>query len=976
VKPKIFTFLFILVIPVWLSAQTQDDYYAKLSDIYVAATTDKEEARKLAKELFQLVKDTKELQDYANYFALSQIFTTQAPDKEWAKKCKDLADAALQNYISGASASASTQVGSGDANVALEWSNKYFTPLFENEDPKNAIKALKYLSDHPQLQDFNNYTYIAYAFEKNGDFPSARKYYAHAMTLVIDDKNIYLPYSYHANFLSKSGEYLKADEMVRKIERLSKEAIEVFRISYYTDLLGTRSWYYLYIGDYLNYIEASNKMYDHFDQVSVDLSCTFTQSSRLMINAYSYETLKDYKKALEFYTARDAQYRNELTCYNDRYPKNKQLMLSMLPIFEIKIGLKSKTEAQLGALIKETETYYKSFKKYGNLNTRHMKAVQLGFLGAPSYHEQFDKVQQEINDTKDFSESTLPFSFYAYFTMRDRSWSQSKNAYDQLFKHNIDWINDLIFTFGEKAFITYFNNKLKIGYENFHSFVKLSKQQNHPYYKDLVAQAYDNILLTKSIGFKSTQKRKKAFLRSNDASVVQLYNNWMLKKQQLMQSYQKDQSATPNQKGITINNDSLTMLQTVVDNMENELSVKASGFQKYLKIRQPKWKEVRNKLKDNEAAIEMIRFGWRDQVYYADSTFYAAYIIKKNSAHPEVVYLPTLGKDLEQKHYNLYRNSIRLKIDESNSYEQYWQPIQNHLDGIDKVFFSPDGIYHLINLPTLKNGSTNKFLLNELQIQNVTTTALTAATDNQNVKTATLIGRPAYEIAIAQPVTSQEEATRSFVAHFRDTDIDDLPGTEDEIVTIQKQMTSQSIKANVFLSAEATEQVLYDLDHPDILHIATHGYWSKIDYATTDGYRMFNAMVNSGLLLAGVTNYYQQDNQPQGHDGILTAYEAQNLALEDTDLVVLSACETGLGHFDAGEGVYGLQRAFRAAGAKSVMTSLWKVDDTATKEFMIAFYDCYLSTNDKIDAFRKAQLALKNKYPQPYYWGAFVMTGE
>lgn len=962
--------------PICLFAQTQEDYYAQLSNIYVTAATDKEEAKKLAKELFQLVEDTKALQDYANYFALSQIFTTQTPDEKWAKKCKDLADKALQRLIGGASTSVDTSTGSGEANVGLEWSNKYFTPLFKNEDPKNAIKALRYLSDHPQLQDFNNYTYIAYAFEKNGDFPSAKKYYDHAMTLVKDDKNIYHPYGYHANFLSKSGEYLKADEMVRRIERLSKEAVDIFRISYYSDLLGTRSWYYLYIGDYLNYKEASNKMYDHFDQLNEELYCSFMKSSRLMINAYSYEMLKNYEKALEYYQTRDELYKSEMTCYNDRYPNNQQLMLSMLPIFEIKIGLRSNVQDQLEALIQETETYYKSFEQYGNLNTRHMKAVQLGFLGAPSYHQQFDIVLKEINDTKDFSESTLPFSFYSYFTMRDRNLAKSKNAYNKLFEHNIHWINDLIFTFGEKAFVTYYNNKLKIGYENFHSFVKLTKQQDHAFYKELVGQAYDNILLTKSIGFKSSQKRKKAFLRSNDTSVIELYNNWMLKKQQLIQSYQKAQSSTPDQEETAINKDSLIILQQVVDKMENELSVKASGFQKYLKIEQTKWKDVRSKLKDNEAAIEMIRFEWRDQVYYSDSTFYAAYIIKKSSTHPEVIYLPTLAKDLENKHYNLYRNSIRLKIEENNSYEQYWQPIQKHLEDIDKVFFSPDGIYHLINLPTLKNGNSDKYLLDELQIQNVTTTALTATLDNQNLKTATLIGRPAYKIDMVQPVTPQEETTRSFVANFRNVEIADLPGTEDEIVTIQKQMILQSIKTNVFLSSDATEQVLYDLDDPDILHIATHGYWSKIDYATTNGYRMFNAMVNSGLLLAGVTNYYQQDNLPNGHDGILTAYEAQNLELEKTDLVVLSACETGLGHFDAGEGVYGLQRAFRAAGAKSVMTSLWKVDDIATKEFMIAFYGYYLSSNDKIEAFRKAQLELKNKYPQPYYWGAFVMTGE
>ncbi|MFN8290823.1 MAG: CHAT domain-containing protein [Chitinophagaceae bacterium] len=130
------------------------------------------------------------------------------------------------------------------------------------------------------------------------------------------------------------------------------------------------------------------------------------------------------------------------------------------------------------------------------------------------------------------------------------------------------------------------------------------------------------------------------------------------------------------------------------------------------------------------------------------------------------------------------------------------------------------------------------------------------------------------------------------------------------------------------------------------------------------------------LLLAGVVNYYEKDEFSDTYDGVFTPYEAQNLDLQHTSLVILSACETTLGYLDAGEGVYGLQRAFRAAGAGSIMTSLWKVDDNATKDFMIAFYDEYLRTKDKSAAFVKAQRTIRDKYIHPYYWGAFIMVGE
>jgi CHAT domain-containing protein len=109
---------------------------------------------------------------------------------------------------------------------------------------------------------------------------------------------------------------------------------------------------------------------------------------------------------------------------------------------------------------------------------------------------------------------------------------------------------------------------------------------------------------------------------------------------------------------------------------------------------------------------------------------------------------------------------------------------------------------------------------------------------------------------------------------------------------------------------------------------------------------------------------------------VLTAFEAQTLDLSNTDLVVLSACETAQGEIKNGEGVFGLQRAFQVAGAKSVITSLWRVDDAATEMLMTQFYTRWLKGTDKWQALKEAQKEVQKKYPQPYYWGAFVMVGR
>ncbi|HQV06137.1 MAG TPA: CHAT domain-containing protein, partial [Chitinophagaceae bacterium] len=183
-------------------------------------------------------------------------------------------------------------------------------------------------------------------------------------------------------------------------------------------------------------------------------------------------------------------------------------------------------------------------------------------------------------------------------------------------------------------------------------------------------------------------------------------------------------------------------------------------------------------------------------------------------------------------------------------------------------------------------------------------------------------------------------------------------------------------KINMYQKELASEEQLKKTVSPKVLHIATHGYWSNAGEKATEGFRIFNAMANSGLLLSGVVNYYNTHPYPNTYDGVLTAYEAQNLDLTNTSLVVLSACETSLGRLDAGEGVYGLQRAFRAAGAGSIITSLWKVDDNATKDFMIAFYAELIQSKNTTKAFIHAQKTIKEKYKLPYFWGAFVLVGE
>src|SRR5690606_20300454 len=147
---------------------------------------------------------------------------------------------------------------------------------------------------------------------------------------------------------------------------------------------------------------------------------------------------------------------------------------------------------------------------------------------------------------------------------------------------------------------------------------------------------------------------------------------------------------------------------------------------------------------------------------------------------------------------------------------------------------------------------------------------------------------------------------------------------------------------------------------PDILHVATHGFWFKEHEAARA-----DAMFNSGLLFAGVMNQ-QAQGVTDSNDGILTAYEVQGMNLEGTQLAVLSACETALGHVEVGEGVFGLQRAFKIAGVEKLMMSLWKVDDEATRLLFESFYKNWMTGKRSIDeAFQLAQQEIKKVYKDP-----------
>ena len=170
---------------------------------------------------------------------------------------------------------------------------------------------------------------------------------------------------------------------------------------------------------------------------------------------------------------------------------------------------------------------------------------------------------------------------------------------------------------------------------------------------------------------------------------------------------------------------------------------------------------------------------------------------------------------------------------------------------------------------------------------------------------------------------------------------------------------------------------------PDIIHLATHGFViDNIEKATgnkfvasTNIYSYKESfMMWAGLLLAGANNLWTgQFAINNVEDGILTAEEISQLDLSNTKLVVMSACETGKGFVDPIDGIIGLQRAFKKAGAKTIVMSLWKVNDEATSLMMSSFYKYLIGGKERHEALELARRDVEKEYPDPFYWAGFIM---
>jgi CHAT domain-containing protein len=414
----------------------------------------------------------------------------------------------------------------------------------------------------------------------------------------------------------------------------------------------------------------------------------------------------------------------------------------------------------------------------------------------------------------------------------------------------------------------------------------------------------------------------------------------------------------------------------------------------------PTLKDLNTKLVSGEAYIEIVRINKQSRnatkkgidivKMFTDSISYGAIVIKKNCT-PKFILIDG-SNQLEKQYAFSFKTKIQSKQEDLESYNLLFEKIDNELEDVKKIYLLTDGIYNSINIESIFNPNKKQYLIDYLKVQQIQN--VRAITDEKKVfkvdstSKAALFGNPSYDLVISKTATNEISSVRGLDNDLLDKiktglKLPNLAGTEKEIETINSILKDSKSSVELFSKSNASEDNLKNLQSPDILHIATHGYFlSNDDTSKTkqsianlinDNYKN-DSYLKSGLLLAGAQNTLNGNQPENSNNGILTAEEAKSLNLKDTELVVLSACETGLGNNLIGEGVIGLQRAFMIAGAKSVIMSLWSVSDEKTQELMTLFYTNWINNNmTKEEALHQAKLEMKKLYPQPYYWAGFVL---
>lgn len=505
------------------------------------------------------------------------------------------------------------------------------------------------------------------------------------------------------------------------------------------------------------------------------------------------------------------------------------------------------------------------------------------------------------------------------------------------------------------------------------------------------ALQYDIALLYKNLQLQTSQSALAYLFQTKDSTALRAYRD--------LTKLSRRYAALGKKKG----NDDPEMqeIQNEISAAERILVAASADYRRSRELTATTHRDIKAALAPGEAAVEFVAFDyWRNEK--TDSIMYAAVILQPDAE--EVAFVPLFeekefptgrgvggGGAIAQRE-NTDRGITPRKSGKDTllTYKLIWSKIEPRLTGVEKVYFAPAGLLHEVDFSSIDTGDS-LLLSDKYELVRLLSTRslLTRDEEEKSNKTALVIGGADYDfIGDAAQIPQKNTAGTTFfdsIAYLDNThEWRYLPGTRTEADAVSQTLQNDGYTVNYLHGAAATEEnfkkIGSETDAPRIVHLATHGFFyadkSTKKYPAADvGYQTAaDPMLRSGLVLSGANRGYSGTSTGGAEDGILTAYEIANMNLLATDLVVLSACDTGLGDLQETEGVYGLQRAFKKAGVRYLIMSLQEVPDRETTVFMDYFYKYHIDNGLPIrKAFAEAKEEMRRQANDSAAWRGFVL---
>lgn len=463
---------------------------------------------------------------------------------------------------------------------------------------------------------------------------------------------------------------------------------------------------------------------------------------------------------------------------------------------------------------------------------------------------------------------------------------------------------------------------------------------------------FDNDMFMKGLLLRSSREIANSIKASGDDKMLAMYDTLLVRRKEL--SYREGLGRVGN--SIRMNN-----LKKEIEELDKQLVVSCDAYRINQETGGANTKSIRKKINAGKAVIDFIQ---------TDSDNLLA-LVMTNDGKVQSVNLGTKTKMIE-----VFPTDIRTAYSNPDLTKLIWTPIESYLSGVTDIYYSSNGIFNSVAFHALALGD-EKHLIDRYHFYLLSNISNILSINNSNSSASehsyvAMWGDIEYG---GQSDESDEEGV-GFRVIIRGDHLDRLVYSKEEIDAIEGIVVGNQGTAVVYTGTSATESSFCSRTgmHDRILHISTHGFFTEDDAHRKD----YNPMFNSGLFFAGADSTWNRTDttfvaSSMIDDGILRADEIQYLDFSGCQIAVLSACKTGRGLSRNREGVYGLQRAFKLAGVEKVLMSLWSVNDKSTYELMEEFYRNIYSSQSDEDALRNAQSAIRERYPSPEDWGAFVL---